>query len=64
MGVRMFYPASIIGFVVAMLYVMFAQQSFAGAPIDWGGIAWSAVKVFAFIFGTIVLFTAPFRSRR
>lgn len=60
----MFGGAAIIGFIFAMLYVMFAQQSFAGAPIDWSGIAWSAVKVFAFVFAVIVLITAPFRSRR
>nr|WP_295745178.1 hypothetical protein [uncultured Acidocella sp.] len=29
----MFTSAAIIGFIFAMLYVMFAQQSFAGAPI-------------------------------
>lgn len=57
-------PAAVAGFIFAMLYVAYAQQSFVGDPIPWGDIWWNAAKVFAFFFAVFVLFTAPFRSKR
>ena len=59
----MFGAGWIAGFFAAMLYVMFAQQSYVGQPVDWTGIWWSAGKVFMFFFFVAFFITAPFQRR-
>lgn len=56
-------PATAAGFIFAMLYMAFAQQSFWGAPVPWGDVWISAAKVFAFFFAVVFFVTAPFRRR-
>lgn len=56
----MIKPAAIAGAIFALLYIAFAQQSYAGLPIDWPGIWWSAGKVFMFVFAVSVFIGVVF----